>query len=225
MNTATQRKRLLPLAAAVTALAMSMLAGCTSSTPVDQGSEAVVINPQDSPLNDGTIIRGMRPPDITLTDTSGSSYNLRDDSTAPLTLVFLGYTNCPDECPTLAANITVALRELTPEARDQVEVVFITADPERDTPKAVRNWLDRFDPRYEGLTGPNRRIEDFAAQIGIALNGKTQTTIGPPGSYDIGHGLQVFAFNATDNSAVLWNGSPSVRDLAADLALLTASST
>ena len=119
----------------------------------------------------------------------------------------------------------MALRELAPEARDQVEGVFITADPERDTPKAVRSSFDRFDPRYEGLTGPKRRIEEFAAELGIAINGKTQTTIGPPGSYDVGHGLQVFAFNATDNSAVLWNGYPSVRDLAADLALLTTSST
>lgn len=223
MNATLQRIRMLPLAGAVTAMALSMLAGCTSSQAEDQGSSAAVINPQYSPLN-GTVIRDMRPPDITLTDTGGSPYNLRDDSTAPLTLVFLGYTNCPDECPTLAADITLALRELAPEARDKVQVVFITADPERDTPKAIRNWLDRFDRRYEGLTGSKGRIEQFAAQLGIAINGRTKTTIGPPGGYDIGHGLQVFAFDSTDNSAVLWNGSPSVRKLAADLALLTASS-
>jgi protein SCO1/2 len=210
-----------PRYAAATVLAASILVGCTSGpSRDDQAPVTIIRDGQDSPFI-GTLLPDMRPPDITLTDTSGSPYNLREDTTAPLTLIFLGYTNCPDECPTLAADITVALRDLTPEERAQVEVLFVTADPERDTPKVIRRWLDRFDPAYEGLTGTKRRIDDFAAKLGIALNGKTKATVGPPGSYDVGHSLQVFAFNTADKSAVLWNGSPSVRDLAADLALLT----
>lgn len=220
MTSTSEHRRVLRLAVAVT-LTVSMLTACTGNPPGDEQLPAsVVMDGQDSPLV-GRILPDMRPPDITLTDTSGTPYNLRQDSTAPLTLVFLGYTNCPDECPTLAADITVALRELTPEARTKVEVLFVTADPARDKPQVIRRWLDRFDPAYEGLTGTKQRIDDFAATLGLAIDGKTKATVGPPGSYDVGHGLQVFAFNTDDDSAVLWSGSPSVRDLAADLALLT----
>lgn len=75
------------------------------------------------------------------------------DPDAGITLLYVGYTNCDDICPTHMAMIARALDELPPEVRTRVRVIFITADPERDTPATLREWLDRFDASFIGLTG------------------------------------------------------------------------
>lgn len=73
-------------------------------------------------------------------------------------LVFVGFTSCPDICPTTLTNITAAMEELGPEA-DKVQPVLITVDPERDTPPVMKEYLSAFDPRILGLTGTPAQIE------------------------------------------------------------------
>lgn len=73
-------------------------------------------------------------------------------------LVFVGFTSCPDICPTTLTNITTALEELGPEA-DKVQPVLITVDPERDTPPVLKEYLSAFDPRILGLTGTPAQVE------------------------------------------------------------------
>jgi protein SCO1 len=207
-------------AKSVIAAALLLLAGCAGTPPpqaVAPGGDGSIT---DATLR-GTLVRDWQLPDVTLTDTTGNQYNLRRDSTRPVTVLFFGFTHCPDECPTTAADITVALRALDPVDRRKVQVLFVSADPARDTPARIRRWLDRFDPAYEGLTGPKRRIRAVAARIGVALGGKTATGGSTPRQYDVDHGLQVFAFIDANDSAVLWNGAPLVRDMAADLSILT----
>ena len=70
-----------------------------------------------------------------------------------ITLLFFGYTYCPDECPMHMANIGAALKKLPPGIADQVKLVFVTTDPARDTPVELRRWLDNFDRHFVGLTG------------------------------------------------------------------------
>jgi protein SCO1/2 len=67
-------------------------------------------------------------------------------------LVFFGFTHCPDVCPTALFEISQVLRVLGPDA-DRVRALFITVDPERDTPAAIKDYLSSFDPHLSGLTG------------------------------------------------------------------------
>ncbi|HTV31990.1 MAG TPA: SCO family protein [Methylocella sp.] len=72
-------------------------------------------------------------------------------------LVFFGYTHCPDFCPTALFDISEVFRELGPEKK--VAALFVTIDPERDTPEVLKSYLENFDSRIIGLTGDNRKIE------------------------------------------------------------------
>ena len=82
-----------------------------------------------------------------------SRYDLATDATKPLTLVFFGYTHCPDICQVVMANIASALTRLDDAQRAQVGMVFVTTDPARDDAATLRAYLDRFDPSLRGLTG------------------------------------------------------------------------
>jgi protein SCO1/2 len=86
-----------------------------------------------------------------LTDQNGRTVTEQDFKGAPF-LVFFGFTHCPDVCPTTLFEVSEILRTLGPDAA-RVRVAFITVDPERDTPTALKNYLSSFDPHMEGLTG------------------------------------------------------------------------
>lgn len=76
-------------------------------------------------------------------------------------LVFFGFTFCPDICPTALSNVTAVLEGLGEEA-DQITPLFITVDPERDTPEVMADYVVNFDPRIIGLTGRPEQIEAAA---------------------------------------------------------------
>ena len=95
-------------------------------------------------------------PDLTLTDTNGEAFDLRAETEGYLTLVFFGYTYCPDVCPVHMANLGAVFGDLIPEVRDRIKVVFVSTDPERDTPERLRSWLDNFDRSFVGLRGTSR---------------------------------------------------------------------
>ena len=96
-------------------------------------------------------------PDFTLTDTAGRPFAFSKATSGRLTLLFFGYTSCPDVCPAHLARLAAGLKALPPEQRDAVDVVFVGVDAERDTRERVRAWLDHFDPRFVGLTGSESR--------------------------------------------------------------------
>jgi protein SCO1/2 len=92
-------------------------------------------------------------PAITLTDTAGRSYDLRTRTAGKLTIVYFGYTHCPDICPTTMARLAQALREVPASVARKTVVVFISVDPKRDTSPVLRRWLDHFNPQFVGLRG------------------------------------------------------------------------
>jgi protein SCO1/2 len=161
----------------------------------------------------------LRPPDIepalTLTDTAGTAYNVTRRNPGKVTLVFFGYTHCPDVCPTTMADIAQALRRTSPAVRSQVTVVFITVDPTRDSRPVLRRWLDGFDPAFVGLRGPLRKV--IAAQRAahlpvskVAKNGKT-----------VEHAAAVLAYTPDHRAHVLYFDGPStIDDLSHDLPIL-----
>src|SRR5689334_11026983 len=112
-------------------------ATATSSTG-GSGSPGASGNVNNSPYQ-GVLISPVTPkPNLVLTDTSGRQFDLQKQTDGYLTLLYLGYTHCPDICPTLMADIEATIKQMKPADASQVKVVFITTDPERDTPQAVR---------------------------------------------------------------------------------------
>ncbi len=81
-------------------------------------------------------------------------------------LVFFGYTRCPDVCSLVMADLTLAVARLPDEIRDDVQVAFVTSDPARDTPAALRAYLDRFDQDFVGFTGELETIVETAGTMG-----------------------------------------------------------
>ena len=95
-----------------------------------------------------------------LTDQNGGTVTEQDFKGAPF-LVFFGFTHCPEVCPTTLFEVSEILRKLGPDAA-RVRVAFITIDPERDTPAALKDYLSSFDPRMLGLTGDPAAIAAVA---------------------------------------------------------------
>ncbi|GAA3734733.1 protein SCO1/2 [Spinactinospora alkalitolerans] len=170
----------------------------------------------DSPYN-GTEIGGtFELPDITLTDTSGEDYNLREDSAGSTTAVFFGFTNCPDICPTTMADMAQAVQLLEPEQREGVDVVFVTADPDRDDTEVLRMWLDSFDSSFTGLTGETADIDSAAEELAVSIERPEDRT----GNYQVGHGSQTLVFSPEGESELMWRYGTEPDAIAEDLRLL-----
>ena len=104
------------------------------------------------------------------------------------TLVYFGFTHCPDECPdTLAALARVAKQAAVPG----LQVLFVTVDPQRDTPTVLAGYLRQFDPSFLGLTGDPAAIRRFAAALGIGI---TRINL-PGGGYDFDHTMAILLFD------------------------------
>src|SRR5262245_30216437 len=103
-------------------------------------------------------------PDFALTDQRGRPFS-RSSLEGHWTLLFTGFTNCPDVCPTTLALMTQLRRDV---ARDDLAFLFVSVDPERDTPDVVGRYLAHFDPAFIGATGSRDAIERFTAGLGLA---------------------------------------------------------
>src|ERR1051325_8403644 len=111
------------------------------------------------------IVTGRTPAPIAMS-TVGGPFKLVDRTAKPITdqdfkgqpfLVFFGFTHCPDVCPTTLFEVSEIFRALGPDA-DRARALFITVDPERDTPAAMKDYLSSFDPHMSGLTGDPAQI-------------------------------------------------------------------
>jgi protein SCO1/2 len=136
-------------------------------------------------------------PRFTLTDTSGASFDFHARTEGSVTLLFFGYSHCPDMCPLQMQMMAQALKKISPDAADQFKVVFVTTDPERDTPQVLRTWLDHFDKRFIGLTGSSAAID--SAQIAANLSPAKKSAVRPDGAYEVGHAAFVFVYTRDDS--------------------------
>jgi protein SCO1 len=128
-------------------------------------------------------------PELELTDTNGRAFNLRADTVGMVRLVYFGFTECPDICPIHLAQLKDVLE--LPQSPENVVVLFITVDPERDTPQVLRSYLDQFDKEFIGLSG--KKVDIEAAQLAFgALVAVPQYPT--EGKYTYGHDGRVFAF-------------------------------
>jgi protein SCO1/2 len=122
-----------------TVIAIYAMRSSEASRPVAQQSESVAIGGP-----------------FALVDQDGNNVTDRDFSDKA-SVIFFGYTSCPDACPTTLLDLSNWLRDLGPDAR-RLNVLFISIDPERDTPARIKEYLSSFDPRIHGLTGTPEQI-------------------------------------------------------------------
>lgn len=156
--------------------------------------------------------------ETSLTDTSGKAYSLATSTEKPLTLVFFGYTHCPDYCPAVMNNLAAAMNRLETSERDDVDVVFVTTDPTRDDARALRAYLDGYNEAFIGLTGDLETIIEVGEPLHIYVNDGTKL---PSGGYDLGgHSTFTLAIDSDDEAIALWNQETSSTEFAADIRTL-----
>ncbi|MFD5569624.1 SCO family protein [Streptomyces cadmiisoli] len=200
-------------AAALLAAATLTLSACGSGD--DSGSPITVVSEEPGSDKAATVLdQPFEKPDLVLTDTRGKAYDLREETAGKPTLIYFGYTNCPDVCPLTMNNIAVAKKQLSEAEQDKLQVVFVTTDPERDTASALGKWLKGIDPQAVGLTGDFSTIQAGARSLGISID--------PPkkekGKIVSTHGTQVIAFSPeTDAGYVVYGEEATVDDYTEDL--------
>jgi protein SCO1/2 len=153
-------------------------------------------------------------PATPLTDTDGAPYSLSEDTDEPLTLVFFGYTHCPDICQVVMASLASAMTRLDEADRERVEVVFVTTDPARDDAETLRTYLDRFDPSFTGLTGDLETVIEVGKPLAVAVEHGEKL---PSGGYEVSHGTQVTAINSADRVPLVWTQGTSAAEFADDI--------
>ncbi len=141
-------------------------------------------------------------PTVTLLDTSDRPFRLDEELRGTPTLMFFGYSSCPDICPIHLAAIASAMQQ-TRTSYDQVQVVFVSVDPDRDTPERIDEFLGYFSSRMIGLHGD---IDDVIASLGqLDLPGPVVEGPDPRGEGDlIGHPAQVIGFDADGFARRVW---------------------
>ncbi|MCY9787435.1 SCO family protein [Nocardiopsis sp. EMB25] len=142
-----------------------------------------------------------------LTTVDGDPWTFADVADDRLTLLFFGYTSCPDVCPMTMADINLALDEAGDTAQD-FDVVMVSTDPARDTDEQLRSWLDRFDPEFQGVRGDIATTVEAAADYGIAIEAPEETD----GGYLVTHGGRIVVLLPDGRAAGMFDeGTESAR--------------
>ncbi|WP_354641686.1 SCO family protein [Kitasatospora camelliae] len=210
--------RLLPLAALALSGALALTACSSGGSAGDTGTAKVTRASSKSPYKGTVLSKHFDKPDLVLTDTAGQPYDLRKQTAGRPTLIFFGYTSCPDVCPTTMGDIGVAMSKLSPEDRKKIDVVFVSTDPARDNPKVLRTWLDSMGKDFIGLTGDLTLVKAAAKPLGVMVE---DPVVNQDGSVTSTHGAQVLAFLPSDDKAhLLYLSNSSVDVYTQDLALM-----
>ena len=157
-------------------------------------------------------------PDFTLTDTAGKPYNFGAATAGKLTYLFFGYTHCPDACPATMSYLAYALRTVPAAVRKQVDVVFVSVDPRRDTGPVIRNWLNHYNRSFVGVRGTVQQIGVLEHEAGVP----TAIAVRRHGSvdYQVEHSSILFVYSPDDRAHVVYAQGFKATDYAHDMPLL-----
>lgn len=153
--------------------------------------------------------------DFALPDHNGKMRTLADFK-GKAVVVFFGYTQCPDVCPTTMSEMAAVMQQLGPLA-DKVQVLFVTVDPERDTPELLSKYVPAFDPRFLGLVGDKAATEKIAREFRVfyqKVPGKA------PGSYTMDHTAGSYIFDPQGRIRLFVRHGQGAEPITHDLKLL-----
>jgi protein SCO1/2 len=205
------------VAAAALVVTAALVAGCAPAD--DEGPVAGVTVVDEDGMHGAVPAEPYDVPAISLTSTDGTPYTLAEDADRALTLVFFGYTQCPDICQVVMADVANALNRLDDAEREQVGMTFVTTDPARDDASVLREYLDRFDPGFEGLTGPLDRIVELGEAVSVPI---AQGAKLPSGGYEVDHGTHVLGMTDDGNVPILWTQGTPPEQIADDIRVILA---
>ena len=205
-------RRLLP--ALATLAVATALVGCGSTNEDAHAGDHVaeVSTAADEGPFAGRELSDPRPrPGFALTAQDQARFDFAQETSGQPTLLFFGYANCPDVCPTTMADVAVALRSVPEDVAARTQVVFVTTDPARDTAEFLGEYLARFDQdlpnRFIGLTGTQAEVEaaQAAAQVPLAEADGTM------------HATSLLLYGADDMARVMFSAGDTSDEIADDL--------
>jgi protein SCO1/2 len=171
-----------------------LLVGCGSGSTTTSLSAIKSYHPiPDSPLGPAT---------QSVNQDDGSSWTFDKPASGKLTLVYFGYTSCPDICPTTMADLASAMTRLPSSLVDKVWVQFVSTDPHRDTAKRLTRWLGSYSPTFHGARAPIGQVIAAARTYGIPISAPKIT----PGDYQVTHGEQVLVLNQHGSEVGFFTG-------------------
>ncbi len=202
-------------------LVAALLLGVVGDAPAqgpNKQTEPARPNRAATTYRGGLVSPPLPKPNFTLTDTSGAPFDFWSRTQGVVTLLFFGYTHCPDMCPLQMYLIAQALKKLPADSASQFKVVFVTTDPDRDNPQTLRKYLDRYDKRFIGLTGTQAAID--AAQIAANLPPAKKSAVRSDGAYEVGHAAFVLAYTRDNLAHVIYPVGMKLDDWVHDLPYL-----
>jgi protein SCO1/2 len=149
---------------------------------------------------------------IALADQDSAPFSI-DTHRGKVVLLFFGYTYCPNFCPTTMVEVQ-KVKNLLGDRANEVEVVFVTVDPQRDTPARLKEYLEFFDPAFIGLSGSEDQIDAVKMQYGVF--GQMQAP-DASGGYLVDHSTSLYAIDPEGNLRLTWAYGTSAEDIAEDV--------
>ncbi|WP_420845054.1 SCO family protein [Marinobacter iranensis] len=171
----------------------------------------------DDPAWNGKDISGLMPKlAFELTDTSGDTVTA-EQTDGEIRMLFFGFTSCPDICPATLQKLSKAVKDLPAELQADTRIVFVSVDPQRDTPERIDSYVSFFSDRAIGLTGEEPALRE--------LSKRYRTTFGydepdAEGNYNVSHSGAVYVFDRDGNARLLLRPELSAEDIRADLIAL-----
>ncbi|MGK2964247.1 MAG: copper chaperone PCu(A)C [Tepidiformaceae bacterium] len=206
------------LLAALAATLLALAVACGSDSDSDEVPHIELGAVQETDLMGARVSPQIPKADFTLMDTSGEPHAFMPETDGQVTLLFFGYTNCPDICPTHIALLGLAFKQLPEAVTDDITVVFVTTDPERDTPERLRTWLDALGgDSFVGLTGTQDEVDAVQRLYGVQPAEKADLG---GGNYAVNHAAYVIAFEKDDIARVVYPGGTTLEMLMNDLPIL-----
>jgi protein SCO1/2 len=151
-----------------------------------------------------------------LTDTSGETVTA-EDMDGNIRLMFFGFTSCPDICPTTLQKLARVVRNLPEPVRKDVKIIFVSVDPERDTPERIGSYVGFFSDSIIGLTGSEENLRELSKRYRTTFGYETPDE---GGNYDVSHSSAVYVFDRDGAARLLVRPGQSAEALTADLTAL-----
>jgi protein SCO1/2 len=192
------------LAAAALAVAMCVAAGCERPKGAAR-----------TPFNGIDVTGSPMGGEFRLTDHTGKPRSLGDFRGKVVVIAF-GFTQCPDVCPTTLAELNNVMKQLGGDA-SQVQVLFITVDPQRDTPALLAQYVPAFNPAFIGLGGDDAAVAKTAKDFNMYVQQRPGKT---PGTYSVDHSTQTYAFDRQGHVRLIFPFGTPPAAIASDLKLL-----